>query len=351
MIQVPLAAAIEFGAPLARPIFGLNGQTLLRAGTIMVPQYAERLSRLGISTVYVDSGKIEMVEPIRTTCRLKASEAVKMVASNSRDVPLQDIVGDILSDIMSFNGIVECLNNISSHDGYTFTHSVDVCVLAMCIGKQMGYSRAPLIELGIGALLHDVGKLKIPHHIINKINEITDAEFDVIKTHSHLGHELVKNHKQVCERSARMVLEHHERYDKSGYPEGKPGKQIDRFSSICAIADVYNAMTTHKTYRAAHPPHEVYEWIMGLGDTHFEFKSVQAFSKCVVPYPRGSIVTLSSGRTAQVLENNIGHPYLPMVVFTDTNEEEYLDLFEERIITITGLADTAEIVGVMKKTA
>ncbi len=327
MIQVPVEIALKSGAKLAKPIYGASGQILLRDGVVLDKRYAGRLQSLGIQSVFIEGGKVKVDEPIAAEVRIKAARALSSVGrGHINKVNLCSIVSEILEDVLSLRGIVDSLSSISTYDGYTYTHSVEVCVIAMSIGLQLGYKRHTLLELGIGGLLHDVGKLKIPYHIISKPGTLNKKELDLVKNHPVLGYEMVKNHSQVSNRSAAMVLEHHERWDGSGYPDGKAGKGIHHFSAICGVADIYNAMTTARSYRPSYPPHEVYELILGLGSTHFDYDVIKAFARCIVPYPRGSLIRTSDLRIAQVVSNDTEHPYLPVVVFLDDPEDKEVNL-------------------------
>lgn len=332
MIQVPLEIAVKSNAKLARPIYGSAGQVLLQHGVIMNSRYAHRLRSLGISTVYIEGGKIKYGEPIAADVRLKATQALRAVGCAQFDkTDLSAVVAEILDDVLLLRGIVESVSSICTYDGYTYTHSVDVSVIAMSIGLQLGYKRYTLLELGIGALLHDVGKLKIPCDIINKPGSLDQNEFNLVKTHPFQGAELARNHSQVSSRAATMVLEHHERWDGSGYPNGKEKKEIHLFSAICGVADIYSAMITTRSYRPAHPPHEVYELILGLGDSFFDYEVIKAFARCIVPYPRGTLVRTSDKRLAQVSSNDTDHPYLPWVIFLDDPKNREIDLLKAGI--------------------
>jgi HD-GYP domain-containing protein (c-di-GMP phosphodiesterase class II) len=333
LIQVPLEIAAKSGAPLAKPIYGAMGQILLRAGTILDKRYIPKLKYLGIHNVYINGGKVDTDEPISQEIRHRAAMVLKDISQgeNINSVSIADVVNNILDDILGLRGIIESILNISSYDGYTFMHSIDVCALTMSVGFQLGYQRPSLLEMGIGALLHDIGKLKISPHIINKPEKLNDDEFAEVMKHPKIGYETIKDHKQVSERSAHMVLEHHERFDGTGYPHKKGKQNIHRFSSICGIVDMYSAMITKRCYREAYPPHEVYEMIMGMGDSSFEFKVVQAFSKCILPYPKGTIVLLSNNMVAQVVSNDTGHPYLPTVIMLEPGNDKKNNLVEAKL--------------------
>ncbi|MGB9804909.1 HD-GYP domain-containing protein, partial [Desulfofundulus sp.] len=234
------------------------------------------------------------------------------------------------------------LTEICSADMYTYAHSVDVCVLALTVGVKFGYEKKDLLRLGIGGLLHDLGKSKVPPEILNKPGKLTPEEFREIKKHPAYGYKIIlESQDRIDPRSAAVILNHHERYDGTGYPRGLKGDEIDEMSAICSVADVYNAITTDRVYRKAHPPHEAYEMIMASGDLMFSSRIVEAFLKCVLPYPPGSVVRLSSGLVGVVLRVKQGFPFRPVLKLVGSGEE--LDLLKENSLVITGLIQPEEL--------
>lgn len=225
-------------------------------------------------------------------------------------------------------------------DTYTYTHSIDVAILAIAIGVKMGFHRKKLICLGVGSILHDLGKTKIPNEILNKPGKLTPDEFSIIQKHPVYGYETIKEH-DINRISAEIVLNHHERYNGSGYPNGLHSNEINELAYICAIADVYSAMTADRVYRKALPPHEAYEMIMVSGEINFTPVTVEAFLKCIVPYPVGSIVYLSNGHIAQIYRQNPGLVFRPVVKLLSTGEE--INLGIENNIVIKGLVPQENI--------
>ncbi len=188
-------------------------------------------------------------------------------------------------------------------DDYTYSHSVNVAVLSIIIGVTMGLGRKELTKLGLGALLHDIGKVFIDKDIVNKPGKLTDEEFSSMKMHSKLGYDYVRDRFQLPVKSYVAVLDHHERYDGSGYPNSKKGDEISDFGKMIALADVYDALTSERPYRKALPPSEAMEYIMGNSQVHFDPELVKVFSRKVAPYPVGTLVKLSNGMTGLVVEN------------------------------------------------
>jgi len=164
-------------------------------------------------------------------------------------------VSDMTECILSNPNVLFDLITLSSYDQYTYTHSVNVSVLAAGIGVSMGLDRGKIQALGAGALLHDVGKSAIPSEILNKPGRLNDEEFEVVKGHVLEGGKILESNGGISGDSIDVVLQHHERLTGSGYPQKLSGEQISTFGRICAIADCYDAITTQRTYQDAGTPY------------------------------------------------------------------------------------------------
>jgi HD-GYP domain-containing protein (c-di-GMP phosphodiesterase class II) len=186
-------------------------------------------------------------------------------------------------------------------------------VLALFFGIQMSYSRTMLIDLGMGALLHDIGKTKIPICVLNKNGKLTDEEFNIIKKHPELGYNMVENVKEINDRSRAIILEHHERVDGKGYPYGLAGDRMHKYSKITCISDVYDAIVSDRVYRKGFPANEAYEFVLGGGGSFFDFDLVNVFKSNFSIYPLGACLKLSNGLEGFVVGHNKGFPDRPVV--------------------------------------
>lgn len=158
-------------------------------------------------------------------------------------------------------------------------------------------------------MLHDVGKTQVPKRILDKPGPLTPEEYAMVKTHSAHGYGMLINFPFASS----IAYQHHERLDGSGYPRGLKGKEINEESQITAMADVFDALISHRQYRAGFPPHEAYEFLAATGNVHFDITLVRAFLSNVAAYPAGVMVELSDGSVALVLETPHGQPLLPRV--------------------------------------
>jgi response regulator RpfG family c-di-GMP phosphodiesterase len=160
-------------------------------------------------------------------------------------------ITEIVDLVISDNATSAALLKITSHDFYTYTHSVNVGVLCVLLSKSLfGRSDAhDLHELGAGFFLHDIGKVRIAPDIINKRGKLTDAEMAVMRTHPDQGYTILSETKQLTEECKIIVVQHHERQDGSGYPQRLKGEDIHAYGRICSLADVYDALTSERSYQ------------------------------------------------------------------------------------------------------
>jgi HD-GYP domain-containing protein (c-di-GMP phosphodiesterase class II) len=163
-------------------------------------------------------------------------------------------VNGVVDAVLRDKHILYDLIEIRNYDYYTYTHSVNVAVLAIGLALNAGLSREGIEHLGIGALLHDVGKSLIPNDIVNKPDVLDESEFSIMKTHVTEGEKLLRAHLAVPSDALPPVLEHHEKLSGTGYPRGLAGSDISLFGRIAAIVDTYDALTTGRAYRAAFTP-------------------------------------------------------------------------------------------------
>ena len=167
-------------------------------------------------------------------------------------------ITEVVNLILTDDDTLHYLLDITSHDYYTYTHSVGVGVLGIALAKALfkDTTNHDMRALGVGFFLHDVGKVAINPSIITKPGRLTDAEMQEMRRHPSLGYKLLHETKQLTEESKIIVLQHHERVDGNGYPKGLRGGEIHIYGRICSIADVYDALTSDRPYRRKLPPVE-----------------------------------------------------------------------------------------------
>jgi HD-GYP domain-containing protein (c-di-GMP phosphodiesterase class II) len=181
-------------------------------------------------------------------------------------------ISAIVSLILNDNDTLNYLTNITSHDYYTYTHSVEVGILSVALAKSLfrGTTNHDLHALGAGFFLHDLGKIGINKDIINKPGRLTDEEMADMRRHPVLGYKLLYEANELTAESKTIVLQHHERDDGLGYPKGLRGNEIHIYGRICAIADVYDALTTDRPYRQKMKPFDALKLMHDQMLNHFQ---------------------------------------------------------------------------------
>ncbi|WP_306590038.1 HD-GYP domain-containing protein [Geothrix sp. 21YS21S-4] len=212
------------------------------------------------------------------------------------------LVRAVRHSVLRNPGALISLSRVKAADTYTFQHSVSVCALLVSFGHALGLDAATVEEAGLGGLLHDVGKMKVPAEILNKPGRLTDEEFAVMKSHAALSRDLLTGVPGLSETVIQIAGEHHEKMAGGGYPTGVGGDRISRFGRMTAIVDVYDALTSNRVYHAAKEPTEVLKKLLEWSGSHLDGDLVQAFIRTLGIYPVGSLVRLSGGRLAVVVE-------------------------------------------------
>jgi HD-GYP domain-containing protein (c-di-GMP phosphodiesterase class II) len=206
----------------------------------------------------------------------------------------KQVVNQMIDSIFRNRDALASLTRLKGYDEYTFVHSINVCILCLALGRHLNFSYEELQQIGIGALLHDAGKMKVPPHILNKPGKVTEEEYGAIKKHPLYTLEVLEKAGEIPDASMQMAVQHHERYNGKGYPYGLAGDQIIPFGQIAAIIDVYDAITSDRCYQRGIPPYEgirkIYEW----AKTDFNQKLVENFIQCIGIYPVGTLVQLDT---------------------------------------------------------
>ncbi|NLM11633.1 MAG: HD-GYP domain-containing protein [Clostridiaceae bacterium] len=300
---------LEPGMKLAKDIILDDGRFLLLKGFTLKERYLEKIRLYDIPYVYVEN-EIEKIEYFsEEVIYSETYHTVKNVMKAVRkgdDVDvgsIKETVSEIVQSIINNDNVFMKLTGIRDIDNYTYLHSVDVCIYSLIAGKTMNLSAEELNNLALGAILHDIGKCKIPLNILNKPARLTESEYELIKKHSEYGYEIVKRTPGLNDEIANIVLHHHEHWDGDGYPHGLKGDEIDLLSRIVAIADVYDALTADRVYRKRFMPHEAAEYIIANSGTQFDSQIIRVFIDSIAVYPADIIVMLNTGEIARVVES------------------------------------------------
>lgn len=209
---------------------------------------------------------------------------------------------------------LQALLLIKNYDDYTYHHSVNVCSLALALGKELNLGSRELDWLGEGGLLHDIGKTRTPEAIVRKPGPLSKKEWSIMTLHPKLGGDIVRMMEGLDSAPRRMVFEHHMRENGGGYPERPPGYKIAPLSSIVMAADIYDAITSHRSYSIPHPLPEAVRIIKKLGREHLNPEVVNAFGKVLGEVPEGSIARLASGEVVVICDGGNDSVYSSRVV-------------------------------------
>jgi putative nucleotidyltransferase with HDIG domain len=323
-------------------VFDKDGILLLSANTaIRSEEQITRLRARGVRSVYINVRKGRDIEPgeagpdpliadrerayyeelarardIHAETAITAREAL-VAARAGRPFSLnrtRKAAESIVESILRNPDALVSLSQIKGYDEYTYTHSVNVGILVTSLAREMGYEGERLVNIGLGGLLHDIGKMRVPESVLNKPGRYTDIEFKVMKRHPEHGLVIVGERSGVAPLTKVVIAQHHERFDGSGYPKGLAGEGIDQAGVIAAVADVYDALTSDRVYRAAWTPQKALATIFQGCDRDYSRRVVELFTKHLGIYPVGSFVKLKSGEMGVVVRVSRGSLLWPIVL-------------------------------------
>jgi len=241
--------------------------------------------------------------------------AIHQQAGEHRQVDLgqaRNIVEAVIEDQQRGDQL-QALTWLKSHDDYTYTHVLNVCILTVAQARTLGLPEARLNAIGVAALLHDTGKCFVPPELLRKPGKLTPAEFEIVKQHPALGAKLLRSLPDVDDLTVLVAYEHHMRFDGSGYPERAHPRMPNLASRLCTIADYYDALRTIRSYKKEITPDEALRIMSQGAGTVLDPILFKHFVEMVGLYPRGCLVQLTDGRIAVVVATRTGFATLPSV--------------------------------------
>ncbi|MBI3050649.1 MAG: HD-GYP domain-containing protein [Acidobacteria bacterium] len=225
----------------------------------------------------------------------------------------RNIVDALAHEVSHNRTALLALTALKSYDTYTFTHMVNVSILTMGQARGLGIEGPLLREIGLAALMHDIGKVRTPSEILNKTDKLTDREFDVLRRHTVDGAEILRRTPEMPALAPVVAFEHHLRLDGTGYPAGASRPSLNLGTMICGIADVYDAMRSQRIYQEAFPTDRILAVLQRNDGKQFDQNLVRRFVQLVGIYPVGNLVRLNTGEIAVVLKAYAPDPYRPRV--------------------------------------
>ena len=239
----------------------------------------------------------------------------KIIAGEGASINQKDLLrnAETLFQSKTSMQLFDMLHNMRSLDDSVYAHNVNVALVARALGKWLKWPKERLNTLTLAGLLHDIGKTQIPDEVLNKTGALTDEEFNMIRQHPKLGHKLLKTVPHLEPAILYAALQHHERYDGSGYPKGLPGDEIDDYAAVIAIADVYDAMTATRSYRAPMSAFQVIAAFEHDGYNKYKPQYILTFLSNIAEAYLNNRVILSDGSSATVAYINSNKLSKPMV--------------------------------------
>lgn len=228
---------------------------------------------------------------------------------------VRTVISDMTDSVFRNPDALSSLSRLKRFDEYTFYHSVNTALLAMSLGRSLGFDRSMIHLTGVGTLLHDIGKMKVPLEILNKPGRFEAHEMEIMKQHVLRGVEVLTTTTGLGSSYIQPALEHHERVNGDGYPHKRGKQDISQYGLITAIVDIYDAMTSDRCYHKGKPAHEILQLLYRLSlEGHLDSTLVQRFIQLVGLYPVGSVVELDTGETGVVKQINRDAPLAPVVL-------------------------------------
>lgn len=338
---------------LGKPLYDFEGRILLNSGVLITEKLLKKIKGLNLNSLYIidDMNNYTFESIIKDELRNKSLDLIKSTFNtvntideldkkNEEDLyfkKIYSLANELLNEILSNDKILYFLVDIKKLNSSVYDHTINVAILSLIIGISLDISKPDLLNLCIGALLHDIGKEFIDIDIINKDSPLTYDEFEKMKDHCEKGYYYLKDKDFIHNDCKMIILQHHERVDGMGYPKGLLGNQINKLAKIVCVADVYDTLTSDRYYIESLCSSDALEYIMGHSDTIFDFEIVKTFSKVVVPFPNGTIIRLSNGDLGIVKETFRNFPLRPNIKITDSQ-------FRDKIGTTISLIDELSLV-------
>ncbi len=339
---------LETGMVIAEPVLGDFDLVYAERGESVTEKMLERLDRLGIPFVFIEEDQPNAsarLDPDRYTteynqtfmqCHESYNELLSVIDGVFSGFQLidtkvidavKDPINTLVDNVTIDTSMLLKLKKLHSKDAYSLRHSLHVSMLSAMIAKWMNYHKSDISNIALAGLFHDIGKSQIPDQVLNKPARLDDSEYQIMKQHSELGYEMTRTLGALNQEVLRGIVEHHERADGTGYPNGLSQGQIHPYAKIVAVADVYDAMTTDRVYSKHRSPFEAIQEIKRIAfNGEIDAKVTAVFLKNIYRMFVGSFVMLNSGEIAEIVYINKVYPDSPIVRIG----QSYVDLSTER---------------------
>lgn len=320
---------------------GLKKTGLNSRGLISRPETLKTLQVSGIEEIHIDTSKGKgstfsspvavwdaNVEPTtdlseeRERAGAIYTEARSLVGNLVRDVkmgkaidvgPVEGLAEEISDSVLCNANALLCLSQIREKDQYLLEHSINVGIIMGVFTRYLGYQRDELHQLVTGAILHDIGKIRVPNHVLNKTGKLTDEEWVEMRSHVLYGEEVLTKSKGISDVALSICAQHHEKLNGNGYPRGLQGDDISTAGRLASIVDIYDAITADRVYHKGKSPFETMRILASLGKEELDKGLVYQFIRCMSVYPVGTLVELDNKKLGVVVSVNVKKPDAPTV--------------------------------------
>jgi len=328
------------GMVLSMDVYDNYGNLILPKGSRLTFDNVSALGRMGGGEIFYDDRRVDDVPvtplmPARITGEAtrkihKLLETTSAVLKNGASgqkidiIPVEKTAYTMVEQLFPVAvGEANATGCFSLKD-YNYVHPVQVTSLALLMGRRAGYNETELAKLGTAALIENIGYIVLPTKMMDEPAALTELEAHEVHQHAQYGYQILRDYGQnVDPEITRIVLDHHERWDGSGYPRGLKGSQISPHARIIAIADTYYALVSRRPHRQSHLPHEAIEFIMAYSGELFDPELARLLTKLVPLYPTGVMVNLNTGETGIVSDAKPGFIGRPVIrICTDKHLEE-----------------------------
>lgn len=316
----------EIGMVLAKPIYDEDARLLLNVGTILTESHINRIKKR-IPFIYVKSEmtddiiyiKDDIPYELRTKTISSISNVFNTITSEQTNKNvitsrlknfwnLKDSFAKIVHELHCSQDLLNLISHLQINYDDMFEHSLNTSLYSLSIGRTLGIPEKSLHILGLGALFHDIGKLKLPNLLLNK-KGLTQEEKHLMRSHTEIGFEMLRKESELHLLVAHCAYQHHERVDGSGYPRGLYTNDIHQFAKIIAVAEKFDQLIRQK----AMLPHEAIEVLYGYCYIRYDIEIIEAFKRAIAIFPIGVTVTLSTGERGVVIGYNQKYPQRPKV--------------------------------------
>lgn len=335
----------SIGDKVALDVISDTGVTIVTEGTLLNEFIINKLKQLGIKQIYIyadESSYLSQKEIYFEQFTKKYTQNVDTIKNLIGDLAsgkkldyttITSISEDIKKEINEKDNIIKFLSTLKAYDQYTYNHSMNVAFYSMLLGKWIKLPDEIITELTKAAVMHDLGKAKIPDEILNKKGPLNKDEFEIMKKHAQYGYEIAKQDTRVNIEVLKGILMHHEREDGTGYPLKLKGDKINLFAKIISICDVYDALTQERVYKGRMTPFDAFKMIELDGYTKFDTAILLTFLQNIASYYIGMQVVLNDGRVGEVVyitPKNVAYPIIKV-------GDELIDLMNKRDLKIVSL--------------